>query len=86
VLFGAGFGLFLGVDIALAIRVLPSEQARGKDLGLIYDAIYLPLILSPLIGGGVLNMFPNNFALLFAVAALASVLSAMLIAPIKMVR
>jgi MFS family permease len=34
-IFGAGFGLFLGVDIALAIRVLPSGDARGKDLGLI---------------------------------------------------
>ncbi|MGH2505910.1 MAG: MFS transporter [Ktedonobacteraceae bacterium] len=86
VLFGAGFGLFLGVDIALAIRVLPSEQARAKDLGLMYNAIYLPLILSPLIGAGVLNTFHNNFALLFAIAALASVLSAVLIAPITSVR
>ncbi|MGH2508493.1 MAG: MFS transporter, partial [Ktedonobacteraceae bacterium] len=86
VIFGAGFGLYLGVDIALAIRVLPSEQARGKDLGLMYDAIYLPLILSPLIGGGVLNVFHNNFALLFAIAALASVLSGVLIIPLKTVQ
>lgn len=86
VLFGAGFGLFLGVDIALAVKVLPSQEARGKDLGLMYDAIYLPLILSPLIGGGVLTLFHNDFALLFAIAALASVLSGMLIAPIKSVR
>lgn len=86
VIFGAGFGLFLGVDIALAVLVLPSKEARGKDLGLMYDAIYLSLILSPIIGGGILNTFQNNFALVFAVAAIASVLSGLLIMPIKSVR
>ena len=86
VIFGAGFGLFLGVDISLAIQVLPSPSTRGKDLGIIYDAIYLPLILSPLIGGGVLTLFQNNFALLFGVAALAALSAAVLILPIKAVR
>lgn len=86
VIFGAGFGLYLGVDIALAVRVLPSKDARGKDLGIIYDAIYLPLILSPIIGGSVLNLFHNNFALLFTVAAFSSALAALLILPIKAVR
>jgi MFS family permease len=85
-IFGAGFGLFLGVDISLAVRVLPSAQARAKDLGIMYDAIYLPLILSPIIGGGVLNLFHNNFALLFSVAALSSILASVLILPIKGVR
>ncbi len=85
-IFGAGFGLFLGVDISLAVRVLPSAQARAKDLGIMYDAIYLPLILSPIIGGAVLNLFHNNFALLFSVAALSGVLAALLILPIKSVR
>ncbi|MEO7021265.1 MAG: MFS transporter, partial [Ktedonobacteraceae bacterium] len=86
VIFGAGFGLFLGVDIALAVRVLPSKDARGKDLGLMYNAIYLSLILSPIIGGGVLNLFPNNFALLFTLAAIASVFAALLVIPLTSVR
>ncbi len=85
-IFGAGFGSYLAVDIALAVRVLPSAQARAKDLGIMYDAIYLPLILSPIIGGGVLTLFHNNFALLFSVAALSGVLAALLILPIKSVR
>jgi MFS family permease len=83
VIFGIGFGLYLGVDIALAVRVLPSKNARGKDLGIIYDAIYLPLIVSPLIGGWVLHVSPNNFAFIFALAACSGVVSAILIAPIK---
>ncbi len=86
VIFGAGFGLFLGVDIALAVRVLPSQDARGKDLGLMYNAISLSLILSPIIGGGVLNQFPNNFALLFTLAAIASVFAALLVIPLTSVR
>jgi MFS family permease len=86
VIFGGGFGLYLGVDIALAVKVLPSKDARGKDLGIIYDAIYLPLIVSPIIGGSVLNLFHNNFALLFTIAALSSVLASLLILPIKTVR
>lgn len=86
VIFGAGFGLYLGVDIHLAVRVLPSQDARGKDLGIMYDAIYLPLILSPVIGGGILQFFPNNFPAVFALAALASVLAALLILPIRSVQ
>jgi MFS family permease len=86
VIFGGGFGLYLGVDIALAVRVLPSKNARGKDLGIIYDAVFLPLIISPIIGGSILNLFHNNFALLFAIAALSSVLASLLIFPIRAIR
>ncbi len=83
--FGCGFGLFLGVDIALAVRVLPSQMERGKDLGLIYTAIFLPLILSPILGAVILNML-HSFTVLFLVAALASVLAAGLIVPVRAVR
>src|SRR5579875_1415938 len=64
VLFGGGFGAYLGVDINLAVRVLPRAEERGKDLGIMYTAIFLPLILSPLIGEVALNVF-HSFALLF---------------------
>ncbi|HEU5382270.1 MAG TPA: MFS transporter [Ktedonobacteraceae bacterium] len=83
VLFGGGFGLFLGVDLALAVRVLPSPDARGKDLGLMYDAIYAPLILSPLIGGAVLSLGQNDFALLFALAAFSALLAALFLLPLR---
>ena len=86
VLFGGGFGLYLGVDIALAIRVLPSHASSGKDLGILYTSIFLALILSPIIGGAVLQLSQNNFALLFALAACSSVISAVLIVPIKTVQ
>ncbi len=84
-LFGSGFGLYLGVDIALAVRVLPSQTERGKDLGLIYTAIFLPLILSPIIGAVILNSL-HSFTMLFLVAALASVVAAGMIVPVRAVR
>ena len=86
VIFGVGFGLYLGVDINLAVRVLSSEYARGKDLGIMYTAIFFPLILSTLIGGPVLNISHENFALLFGIAAASSLSAAVLIIPIKAVR
>ncbi len=83
--FGCGFGTYVGIDIALAVKVLPRAAESGKDLGVIYTAIFLPLILSPLIGALVLNV-TQRFALLFVLAAGASLLAAILILPIRSVR
>ncbi|SRR5713226_1591245 len=86
VIFGFGFGVYLAVDIALAVRVLPKTSDSGKDLGIIYTAIFIPLILSPIIGAFVLNLSHNNFALLFSIAAFSSVFAAVLILPIRGVK
>ncbi|GCF10287.1 MFS transporter [Dictyobacter arantiisoli] len=86
ILFGSGFGLYLGVDILLIFRVSRSEANRGMHVGIMYTAIFLPLIISPLIGGFVLNTFHNNFSLLFAVAASVSVLAALILFPLKTVK
>ncbi len=86
ILFGAGFGIYLAVDMALAIRVLPTTTDNGKDLAIINTAIFLPLIVSPIIGAFILNLSHNNFTLLFAIAALSSVAAAGLILPIRRVR
>jgi MFS family permease len=49
-IFGIGYGIYLGVDVALAVRILPSQADRGKDLGLLYTATFFSLILSTIIG------------------------------------
>jgi MFS family permease len=86
VVFGAGFGIYLAVDMALAIRVLPTTTDNGKDLAIINTAIFLPLIISPIIGAFILNLSHNNFSLLFTIAALSSVVAAALILPIRRLR
>ncbi|GHO84769.1 MFS transporter [Dictyobacter formicarum] len=86
VFFGCGFGIYLAVDMALAIRVLPTTTDNGKDLAIINTAIFLPLIVSPIIGAFILNLSHNNFSLLFLIAAFSSVIAAGLILPIQRVR
>lgn len=85
VVLGLGFGVYLAVDQALAVKVLPRASARGKDLGLINTAIFIPLIVGPLIGGFVLNT-SHNYTVLFAIAAVFMLLAAVFITPVKSVR
>ncbi len=82
---GLGFGLYLAVDQAIAVKVLPRASARGKDLGLINTAIFFPLIIGPLIGGFVLNVF-HSYSILFAISAIAFAFAAATILPVKSVR
>ena len=84
-IFGVGYGIYMGVDVALAIRILPSQIDRGKDLGLLYTATFFALILSPIVGAIVLNV-SSSFEWLFTVAALSSVLAAITILPIRSVQ
>jgi MFS family permease len=84
-LFGTGFGAYAAGDIHLAVRVLPRASERGKGIGIIHSAIYLPLVIGPWIGAGALNL-ASSFPLLFTVAALACVAAAGLIVPIRAVR
>ncbi|MBA2288333.1 MAG: MFS transporter [Ktedonobacteraceae bacterium] len=85
VLIGLGFGLYLSVDIVLAVRVLPAAVHRGKDLGIINTAIFLSLVLTPIVSTIILNTF-QSYALLFAFAAGCFLLAALFIVPIKGVR
>ncbi|GCE47009.1 MFS transporter [Thermosporothrix hazakensis] len=91
VLFGIGFGIFLSSDIALATQVLPEGQDvqkgqnLGKDLGLISVANVLPQVLVPLFSFLAFSVF-HSYTALFIMAAVAAVLSAVFIIPIKKVR
>ena len=83
---GIGWGAYLAVDQAIAVRVLPRLSARGKDLGLIKTAIFIPLIIGPLLGDVILSVFPGNYTLLYAVTAVLLMLAAVFILPVKSVR
>jgi MFS family permease len=82
---GLGMGTYLAVDLALASQVLPVAADRGKDIGIINTAIFLPMLVSPLLAGVVLGT-SNSYLLLFIILAVAAVGAAALILPIKSVR
>lgn len=53
---GLGLGSFLSVDAALMTEVLPSEESRGKDLGLLNTANNVPQIIAPLATAAVVGV------------------------------
>ena len=85
ILLGIGTGVFLSVDLALASQVLPTATDRGKDIGLINTAIFLPMILSPMIAGLTLSTL-HSYLILFSFLAVGTFIAALLIIPLKTVR
>jgi len=85
VVLGLGMGVFLSVDLALVSQVLPRAEDRGKDMGIINTAIFLPMILSPIIAGVTLSAL-HSYVVLFSLLAVGTLLSAILVLPIKSVR
>ncbi|WP_244311485.1 MFS transporter [Rathayibacter tanaceti] len=86
---GIAYGIYVGVDLALVVDVLPNPDDSGKDLGVFNIANALPQTLAPLIGGILVYVSDptgNNYGLWFTVCAVAAVVGALVIFPIKKVR
>ncbi|CAN5190907.1 MFS transporter [soil metagenome] len=84
-LLGLGYGCFLSVDQALATQVLPDPHTRGKDLGIMNIATAVPQAFAPLLGA-LLVAALAGFTGLFVLAAVAAVLGAVAVLPIRSVR
>ena len=88
-LMGAAFGIYMGVDLALVIDVLPNPDEAGKDLGVFNIANALPQSLGPALAGilvAVGSAQHMNYTLLCYVAGACAILGGILIIPIKKVR
>ncbi|AEE47585.1 MFS transporter [Cellulomonas fimi] len=86
---GLAYGIYVGVDLALVVDVLPNPDDSGKDLGVFNMANAIPQTLAPALGGVLLavNSATNqNYDLLLWVAGIASVIGALVVLPIKKVR
>jgi len=84
-LLGIGYGAFLSVDQALATQVLPNAATRGKDLGIMNIATTVPQALAPLLGAWLVAAVAG-FTGLFVISAIATVLGALAVIPVKGVR
>ncbi len=90
-IFGIGFGAWTSVDWALAIDVLPSQEAAGKDLGIWGISATLPQVVGPLIGGPLLDAVNRTganrgYVALFVIGAAYFVISSFTIWKIKQAR
>jgi len=83
---GVGFGIYIAVDLALVIDVLPNPDDTAKDLGVFNIAMAGPQTLAPAVSAALLTMGGGSYNLLLAVAAGVALLGALTILPVKKVR
>jgi len=82
---GLRFGLYMAVDLALVVDVLPDAGNAAKDLGVLNIAGALPASVEPAVAPVVLAM-GGGYGLLYAVAGGRAVLGAFAILPVRRVR
>jgi MFS family permease len=83
---GVGFGMYMAVDLALVVDVLPDADHVAKDLGVLNIAGALPFSLAPAIAPAILAVGGGSYTVLFAVAGACAVAGAAAIIPVKRVR
>jgi MFS family permease len=83
---GLGFGMYMAVDLALVVDVLPDNDNAAKDLGVFNIAGALPSSIAPAIAPAILAIGGHSYAVLYAVAGICAVGGALAILPVKRVR
>jgi MFS family permease len=81
---GLGLGMYLSVDLALITDVLPDQEGEAaKDLGVFNIASTLPQLMAPQLGNLILNLSGDSYAAIFVACAIAGVLAAVVVVPVK---
>ncbi|MET1007672.1 MAG: MFS transporter [Propionibacteriaceae bacterium] len=84
---GGAYGIYMGVDLALVLAVLPNPEDNAKDLGVFNIANAGPQSLAPLLGAALLALGAGkNYDLLYISAAVLTFLGALAIIPVKKVK
>ena len=83
---GLGFGVYLAVDLALVVDVLPDKRNAAKDLGVFNIAGALPFSIAPAIAPAILVIGSGSYGVLYAVAGLCAIIGAFAILPVRRVR
>jgi len=83
---GLGFGIYVAVDLALVVDVLPDKDTAAKDLGVFNIAGALPFSLAPAIAPAILAIGAGSYGFLYAVAGVCAIIGAFAILPVRGVR
>ena len=80
---GLGFGMYVAVDLALVVDVLPDKDNAAKDLGVFNIAGALPFSFAPAIAPAILAISSGSYGVLYAVAGVCAIIGAFAILPVK---
>jgi MFS family permease len=83
---GLGFGVYMAVDLALVVDVLPAGGSEAKNLGVFNIAAALPFSVGPAVASGVLAMTEHSYSVLYMVAGACAIIGAGAILPVKRAR
>ncbi|MEU0074757.1 MFS transporter [Streptomyces sp. NPDC006332] len=87
IVLGLGYGIYMGVDLALVIDVLPDPDNAAKDLGVFNIANAAPQSIAPALGAVLVGVGgSHSYGLLLGTAAVVCVAGALAIVPVKKVR
>ena len=82
---GLGFGVYVAVDLALVVDVLPGQDSAAKDLGVFNIAGALPFSIAPAIAPTILAVGGGSYGTLYMVAGLCAIIGAAAILPVRRV-
>ena len=85
ILLAASYGMYMAVDVALFIDVLPDKEAAGRDLGVANVASNIGQMLAPVAAGQIVAL-TAGYSALFIMSIVAVAVSAAAIIPVKKVR
>jgi len=83
---GLGFGMYMAVDLALVVDVLPDSGSAAKDLGVLNIAGALPFAFAPALAPAILALGNGSYTVLYVVAGACAVAGAVAILPVRGVR
>ena len=81
----ATYGMYMAVDVALFIDVLPDPEAAGRDLGVANVATNIGQMVAPMVAGQVVA-FTAGYHAVFIMSVVSVLISAVAIVPIRKIK
>ena len=78
--------LYMAVDLALVVDVLPDPASAAKDLGVLNIAGALPSSVAPAIAPAILALGGGSYGVLYTVAGVCAILGGLAILPVRRTR
>lgn len=80
---GLGFGIYLAVDLALVVDVLPKDDQAATRLGILNIASALPSSIAPALAPAILLIAGGSYSALYTVAGVSALLGAAAVLPVR---